>query len=94
MRGNVRWMSVPVALAALLGTVRAEEDKPIDAGKAEAFKSQSYDVKEKGKVTITLAFPAGKEAVVTVRGKVQVRDGKFVGQRGRGRLLKRQAAYF
>ncbi len=36
----------------------------------------------------------GRAAVVTVRGKVQVRDGKFVGERGRGRMLKRQPAYF
>jgi dihydropyrimidinase len=33
----------------------------------------------------------GRPAVVTVRGKVQVRDGKFVGERGRGRMLKREA---
>ncbi len=31
----------------------------------------------------------GRPAVVTVRGKVQVRDGEFVGERGRGRFLKR-----
>lgn len=36
----------------------------------------------------------GRPAVVTVRGKVQVRDGKFVGEGGRGRMLKRQPAYF
>jgi dihydropyrimidinase len=36
----------------------------------------------------------GRPSVVTVRGKVQVRDGKFVGERGRGRLLKRDPAYF
>jgi dihydropyrimidinase len=36
----------------------------------------------------------GRPSIVTVRGKVQVRDGKFVGQRGRGRLLKREPAYF
>src|SRR5205085_12443055 len=36
----------------------------------------------------------GRPAAVTVRGKLQVRDGKFVGQRGRGRLLKREPAYF
>ena len=35
----------------------------------------------------------GRPSVVTVRGKVQVRDGKFVGQRGRGKLLKREPAY-
>jgi dihydropyrimidinase len=31
----------------------------------------------------------GRPSVVTVRGKVQVRDGRFVGERGRGVLLKR-----
>ena len=36
----------------------------------------------------------GRPAIVTVRGKVQVRDGKFVGERGRGRLLKRHPTYF
>lgn len=36
----------------------------------------------------------GRPTVVTVRGKVQVRDGKFVGQRGRGQLLKREPIYF
>ena len=36
----------------------------------------------------------GRPTVVTVRGKVQVRDGKFVGQRGRGQLLKREPTYF
>ena len=32
----------------------------------------------------------GRPSVVTVRGKVQVRDGKFVGERGRGQMLKRE----
>jgi dihydropyrimidinase len=36
----------------------------------------------------------GRPSIVTVRGRVQVRDGKFVGERGRGRLLKREPAYF
>jgi dihydropyrimidinase len=34
----------------------------------------------------------GRPAVVTVRGKVQVRDGVFVGDRGRGRILRRVPA--
>jgi dihydropyrimidinase len=33
---------------------------------------------------------AGRPSVVTVRGKIQVRDGKFKGERGRGRMLKRE----
>lgn len=36
---------------------------------------------------------AGGPTVVTVRGKVQVRDGKFVGERGRGRMIKREPQY-
>jgi len=36
----------------------------------------------------------GRPSVVTVRGKVQVRDGKFIGERGRGRFLKREASHF
>jgi dihydropyrimidinase len=35
----------------------------------------------------------GRASVVTVRGKVQVRDGKFVGEKGRGQFLKRQPGY-
>jgi len=36
----------------------------------------------------------GHPSVVTVRGKVQVRDGKFVGERGRGKMLKREPTHF
>src|ERR1700730_4915410 len=36
----------------------------------------------------------GRPSAVTVRGKVQVRDGKFVGERGRGLMLKRDPVYF
>jgi dihydropyrimidinase len=36
----------------------------------------------------------GRPSVVTVRGKVQVRDGKFVGERARGKFLKREPSYF
>jgi len=36
----------------------------------------------------------GRPSVVTVRGKVQVRDGKFVGERGRGKMLKREPTHF
>jgi dihydropyrimidinase len=36
----------------------------------------------------------GRPSVVTVRGKVQVRDGKFIGERARGRFLKREPSHF
>ena len=35
----------------------------------------------------------GRPSVVTVRGKVQVKDGQFIGERGRGQLLRREATY-
>jgi dihydropyrimidinase len=34
----------------------------------------------------------GRPSVVTVRGKVQVRDGTFVGEAGRGKMLRRAAS--
>jgi dihydropyrimidinase len=34
----------------------------------------------------------GRPSVVTVRGKVQVRDGAFVGEAGRGKMLRRAAS--
>jgi dihydropyrimidinase len=36
----------------------------------------------------------GRPSVVTVRGAVQVRDGEFVGERGRGKALKREPSHF
>lgn len=36
----------------------------------------------------------GRPSVVTVRGKVQVRDGKFVGELGHGQLLEREPNHF
>jgi dihydropyrimidinase len=36
----------------------------------------------------------GRPSMVTVRGKVQVKDGKFVGDKKRGRLLRREPTHF
>lgn len=36
----------------------------------------------------------GRPHVVTVRGKVAARDGKFVGESGRGQFLKREPSHF
>ena len=36
----------------------------------------------------------GRPHVVTVRGKVAARDGKFVGEAGRGKFLKREPTHF
>jgi dihydropyrimidinase len=37
---------------------------------------------------------AGRPHTVTVRGKIQVRDGQFVGELGHGQLLRREATHF
>jgi dihydropyrimidinase len=36
----------------------------------------------------------GRPSTVTVRGRVMVRDGKFVGELGQGRFLPRQPTHF
>ena len=36
----------------------------------------------------------GRPHVVTVRGKIAAHDGKFVGEFGRGKLLKREPTHF
>ncbi|HUE35983.1 MAG TPA: dihydropyrimidinase, partial [Candidatus Acidoferrum sp.] len=36
----------------------------------------------------------GRSSVVTVRGEVAVRDGKFIGKIGRGKFLKRKPGHF
>jgi hypothetical protein len=65
------------ALVALSGALAAEV-KPADEGKAEDFKSKAFDLKEKGKAAITLAFPAGKEATITVRSEKKTDVHLFV----------------
>jgi dihydropyrimidinase len=37
---------------------------------------------------------AGRPSLVTVRGQVAVRDGKFIGQHGRGKFLARKPVHF
>jgi hypothetical protein len=61
-----------------LGFARAEDDKKSDDGKAEEFKGRTFDLKEKGKAAVTLAFPAGKEASVTVRSEKKTDVHLFV----------------
>jgi dihydropyrimidinase len=36
----------------------------------------------------------GRPSTVTVRGRIQVRDGRFIGQRGYGKLLQRKPTHF
>ena len=56
----------------------AEEAKPTDEGKAEAFKGKTFDLKEKGEAAITLTFPGGKSATVTVKSEKKSDVNLFV----------------
>jgi len=65
-----------------------------------------YDPKYRGKISVKTqhmnvdysAFEGwkieGRPSVVTVRGQVAVRNGKFVGKHGRGKFLQRQPNHF
>jgi dihydropyrimidinase len=65
-----------------------------------------YDPKYRGKISAKTQYVnsdynafegwkiEGRPSVVTVRGKVAVRDGKFVGTIGRGKFLKRKPEHF
>jgi hypothetical protein len=61
-----------------LGFARAEDKKKADDGKAEDFNGKTFDLKEKGKAAVTLTFPAGKEASVTVRSEKKTDVHLFV----------------
>jgi hypothetical protein len=70
-------------LAALFGIMvicgaPAQDNKPIDEGKAEEFKGKTFDIKEKGEAAILLTFPAGKKASVTLRGEKKTDVHLFV----------------
>jgi hypothetical protein len=53
--------------ALAIGSARAADDKKTDDGKAGEFKGKTFDLKKNSKASVTLAFPAGQEASVTVR---------------------------
>jgi hypothetical protein len=70
-------LAILFALVVLCRT-SAQDGKATDEGKAEDFKGKSFDIKEKGKVAIILAFPAGKKASVTVRSKAKTDVNLYV----------------
>src|SRR5262245_62249316 len=75
------WRAGALAAAfvlAVLCAARAEDDKPIDGGKAEEFKGKAFDLKAKEKAKITLTFPEGKKAAVSVRSDKETDVHLFV----------------
>jgi hypothetical protein len=81
MQGKVWQLCAPLALVAvgaLLCGARAQEAKAIDGGNAEEFKPKTFDLKPKDRAAITLTFPAGKQATVTVRSEKKTDVHLFV----------------
>jgi hypothetical protein len=80
MHGKNRQVCALAALCALLALsgTPAQDTKTTDAGPAEQFKGKTFDLPEKGKAAVTLAFPAGREATVTVKGEKKTDVHLFV----------------
>ena len=65
-----------------------------------------FDTKYRGKISVKTQYVnadynafegwpiKGRPSVVTVRGEVAVRDGKFTGKIGRGKFLQRKPGHF
>jgi hypothetical protein len=63
---------------ALLSAARAEDVKPTDKGKAEDFKGETLDLKEKAEAAILVSCPAGKEVTATTKGEKETDVHLFV----------------
>jgi hypothetical protein len=74
---RVLLLAALVALLLLSGS-RAQDGKVPDEGMAEKFKGKTFELKEKGKAAIRLAFPAGKKAWVTVKSEKETDINLFV----------------
>jgi hypothetical protein len=70
-------LAIACAIVASGATV-AREEKPTDGGKGSAFKSKTFEIKEKGEISIALSFTAGKEVTVTTNGEKDTKIHLFV----------------
>jgi hypothetical protein len=74
---RVQGMASLLVLALLCGA-RAADEKATDEGPAEKFKGKTFKLKEKEEVKITLEFPEGRTAILTVRSAVKTDVNLFV----------------
>jgi hypothetical protein len=70
-------LAVACAIVAL-GTATAGDEKKTDVGKGSAFKNKTYEIKEKGEITVVLLFAEGKEVTVTTAGEKETDVYLFV----------------
>jgi hypothetical protein len=75
---NVIACLVVVACVIVACGAAAGDEKKAEVGKGSAFKSKTYDIPEKGEVTVVLSFEAGKEVTVTTRGDKETDVNLFV----------------
>jgi hypothetical protein len=76
--GRVYALAGLFLLAVLCRTWAQDTKAKEEPGKAEEFKSKTFDLKEKGKKHITLIFPEGKKATITVRSKEKTDINLFI----------------
>jgi hypothetical protein len=67
-----------VVAIATLNTAGADDAKPTDGGKASAFKSKSYVIRDKGEIVVVLSFDADKEVTVRTGGEKETDINLFV----------------
>jgi hypothetical protein len=90
MTGRI-WLTCTIATLCALAfslDAAARDVKPTDEGKGAAFKSKSFEMKEKGEAAVLLSFSADQEVTVTTKGDKETdvhlfvygADGKVVGK--------------
>jgi hypothetical protein len=67
-----------VACAIVATSAAAGDEKKVEGGKGSAFKSKTYDIPEKGEITVVLSFEASKEVTVTTKGDKETDVNLFV----------------
>ena len=71
------WGACALVVACAIGAASAAaRDEKIDGGKGSAFKSKTYEIKEKGEIAVVLSFEAGKEVTVTTKGDKETEIGR------------------
>jgi hypothetical protein len=70
--------ALSIACAMVASSAAAFDDKPADAGKASAFRSAVFELKQKGEVAALLPCVAGKEVTVTTNGDKETDVNLFI----------------
>jgi len=75
------WVACVLAVVGMLvasAAMVAREATPTDEGKGAAFRSKTFEMKEKSEVAILLSFEAGKKVTVTTNGEKETDVHLFI----------------